>query len=100
MEKSRSRFRRPDADEQEILNGLLIRLITLEETAKFHKLVAEHHYLKSPVLVGERSALPEAWAGVEALRAPRCTRSTRRRGRSSLKGEAATGASKANFTAA
>jgi hypothetical protein len=53
MGKNRSRFRRPDAGEQEILNGLVIRLITLEETAKFNELVAEHHYLKSSVLVGE-----------------------------------------------
>ena len=53
MEKKRSVFRRPDAGEQEILNGLEIRLVTLEETGKFNELVVKHHYLKSAVLVGE-----------------------------------------------
>ena len=53
MGKTRSGFRRPDAGEQEILDGLEIRLVTLEETAKFNELVARHHYLKSAVLVGE-----------------------------------------------
>ena len=53
MEKKRSGFQRPDAGEQEILDGLEIRLITLEETAKFNELVVKHHYLKSSRLVGE-----------------------------------------------
>jgi hypothetical protein len=53
MGKKRSDFRRPDAVEQKMLEGLEIRLITLEETEKFNELVARHHYLKSAVLVGE-----------------------------------------------
>ena len=53
MGKKRSGFRQPDAGEQEILDGLGIRQITLEETGKFNELVAKHHYLKSAVLVGE-----------------------------------------------
>lgn len=53
MEKTKSEFRRPDASEQEILDRLVIRLITLEEKGTFNALVAEHHYLKSSQLVGE-----------------------------------------------
>jgi hypothetical protein len=53
MKKERSGFHRPDAGEQEILNGLEIRQITLEETKKFNELVVKHHYLKSSVLVGK-----------------------------------------------
>jgi len=53
VEKKSSGFRRPDAGEQEVLDGLEIRLITLEETAKFNELVAKHHDLRSSGLVGE-----------------------------------------------
>jgi len=53
MKIIRNGFRRPDAGEQEILDGLEIRRITPEETGKFNALVAKHHYLKSAVLVGE-----------------------------------------------
>ena len=53
MGKKRSGYRRPDAGEQEILDGIEIRLITLDETGKFNELVTKHHYLKSAVLVGE-----------------------------------------------
>jgi hypothetical protein len=53
MGKKRRGFRRPDTGEQEILDGLEIRLITLEETGQFNELVTKHHYLKSAVLVGE-----------------------------------------------
>lgn len=53
MGKKRSGFRRPDAGEQEILDGLEIRQITPEESGKFNELVTKHHYLKSAVLVGE-----------------------------------------------
>lgn len=63
MEKKRSGFQRPDAGEQEILDGLEIRLITLEETAKFNELVVKHHYLKSSVLVGEHMRYVAAFDG-------------------------------------
>ena len=53
MGKEKSRSRRPDAGEQEILDGLVLRLVTPEEAEKFNGLVAERHYLKSSVLVGE-----------------------------------------------
>ena len=53
MGKKRSGYRRPDSGEQEILDGIEIRLITLDETGKFNELVTKHHYLKSAVLVGE-----------------------------------------------
>jgi len=63
MGKEKSRFCRPDAGEQEILNGLVIRLITLEETEKFNGMVAEHHYLKSSVLVGEHMRYAATFEG-------------------------------------
>lgn len=63
MEKKRSGFQRPDAGEQEILDELEIRLITLEETAKFNELVVKHHYLKSSVLVGEHMRYVAAFDG-------------------------------------
>jgi len=63
MGKKRSDFRRPDAVEQEILDGLEIRLITLEETGRFNELVAVHHYLKSAVLVGEHMRYVAAFEG-------------------------------------
>lgn len=63
MGKEKSRFRRPDAGEQEILDGLEIRLITMEETEKFNSLVAEHHYLKSSVLVGEHMRYAATFEG-------------------------------------
>ncbi|MFM6682922.1 MAG: ISAs1 family transposase [Dolichospermum sp.] len=53
MGKKKKAFRRPDAEEQEILDGLEVRLIEPEETARFNELVAKHHYLKSAALVGE-----------------------------------------------
>jgi len=51
-----TRFRKPSLTEQEILDGLEIRLLGTSETdaARFEELMVSHHYLKSDRLVGEQ----------------------------------------------
>lgn len=70
MEKKKREFRRPQAGEQEILDGLEIRLVTVEEIARFNDLVVKHHYLKSAVLVGEHmryvATFGEEWLALGA----------------------------------
>lgn len=53
MAKIKSKYRRPDEVEQEILDGLCVRLITSGEAEEFDQLVSEHHYLRNARLVGE-----------------------------------------------
>jgi len=53
-DKKRNGLRRPEAGDQATLDGLEVRLVTLEETGRFNELVAKHLNLKSSVLVGER----------------------------------------------
>jgi hypothetical protein len=46
--------RNPSADEQQVLVGLQIRVVTArKDIARFDKLIVEHHYLKDATLVGE-----------------------------------------------
>jgi Domain of unknown function (DUF4338)/Transposase DDE domain/DDE_Tnp_1-associated len=53
MGKLTSRFRRPVADEQEILDHLIVRMIEPGEAARFDELLIKHHYLHSAAMVGE-----------------------------------------------
>jgi len=47
--------RKPSADEQPVLDGLQVRLLTSpQDKARFDKLIVEHHYLKNATLVGEQ----------------------------------------------
>ena len=46
-------LRLPQPDEQQILEGLLVRLILPAEQPRFEALLVEHHYLHSAELVGE-----------------------------------------------
>ncbi len=46
--------RLPNIDEQSLLEGLQVRLITPAEKAQWNKLVRQHHYLKNARLVGEQ----------------------------------------------
>lgn len=46
-------FRLPEADEQAVLQGLEVRLISPEEQPRWEQAVSEHHYLKNATLVGE-----------------------------------------------
>src|ERR1700736_1086463 len=51
-----TRFRKPSLTEQEILDGLEIRLLetSVADAARFEELMVSHHYLKSDRLVGEQ----------------------------------------------
>lgn len=44
----------PDQDEQALLEGLRIELISSKQKAKWNRLVCKHHYLKNADLVGEQ----------------------------------------------
>jgi hypothetical protein len=46
-------IRLPNAQEQQVLDRLVVRPITEEERPRWNELVATHHYLKSATLVGE-----------------------------------------------
>ncbi len=48
------RFRRPNADEQSVLDALQVRLLEPQELARCNQLLDQHHYLQSPKPVGER----------------------------------------------
>lgn len=47
-------IRLPNAQEQQVLNHLKVRLITEEERPRWNAEVSTHHYLKSATLVGEQ----------------------------------------------
>jgi len=46
-------FRLPNAQEQTVLDHLVVRLITPEERPRWNELVCTHHYIKNATLVGE-----------------------------------------------
>ena len=46
-------IRLPDAQEQAVLDQLVVRLIQPEERLRWNELVSIHHYLKNATLVGE-----------------------------------------------
>ena len=52
-----NRFRTPVLSEQQLLDGVIVRLITAEDTqerGRYRELMEKHHYLKSDILVGEQ----------------------------------------------
>ena len=51
---SKPRFRRPQSDEQHILDHLTVRPIRPHERHRYDALMKEHHYLHSHQLVGEQ----------------------------------------------
>ena len=51
---SKAKFRRPQPDEQHVLEHLTVRLITAAERRRYDALMKEHHYLHSHQLVGEQ----------------------------------------------
>ncbi len=64
MEKSKTRFRRPTADEQTVLLGMTVRLlVSPEEIEKCDQILVEHHYLHSAKLVGEQLRYAVIWQG-------------------------------------
>jgi len=60
---SNSKFRRPTAPEQHILEQLTVRPITPQERRRFDALMVEHHYLKSHQLVGEQLCYVATYQG-------------------------------------
>lgn len=48
------KFRRPEPEEQHVLNHLTVRLIPPQERKRYQALLQEHHYLHSHQLVGEQ----------------------------------------------
>jgi hypothetical protein len=64
MRKSKTRFRRPTADEQTVLREATVKLLARpEDIAKCDQILVEHHYLHSPRLVGEHLRYAIAWKG-------------------------------------
>jgi hypothetical protein len=51
---SKPKFRRPELNEQQILDHLSVRLIERQERRRYDALMKEHHYLHSHQLVGEQ----------------------------------------------
>ena len=51
---TKPKFRRPEAEEQEILNHLTVRLIRPSERRRYDALMKKHHYLHSHQLVGQQ----------------------------------------------
>src|SRR2546422_2823838 len=46
-------IRLPNAQEQNVLDHLVVRPVTEEERPRWNELVSTHHYLKNAALVGE-----------------------------------------------
>ena len=67
-------FRLPQANEQAVLDELVVELIAPQEKARWEQLVIEHHYLKSAVLVGEQlhyvARYGEQWMALLGWSAP------------------------------
>ena len=57
------RFRFPSFEEQQVLDGLEVRLVTSDERARFDALLVEHHYLHSAPAVGEQMRYVAIFAG-------------------------------------
>jgi len=68
MENTKARFRRPAADEQQVLDHVSVRLVSVEEQGRFERLLIEHHYLHSAAVVGEQLryvvTFEEEWLGL------------------------------------
>ena len=67
-------IRLPNAQEQVVLNQLVVRLITPEERPRWNELVSTHHYLKNATLVGEHlcyvAEYHGTWLGLLGWAAP------------------------------
>ena len=56
--------RKLSASEQQVLDGLQVRLLTApKDKARFDQLIAEHHYLKDATLVGEQLRYVASYQG-------------------------------------
>jgi len=60
---AKPKFRRPEPNEQHILDHLSVRLITPSERPRYQKLMAAHHYLHTHELVGEQLCYVATYCG-------------------------------------
>jgi len=60
---SKPKFRRPEADEQQILDHVTVRLIRPQERRCYDALIQEHHYLHTHQLVGEQLCYVATYRG-------------------------------------
>lgn len=64
MAKSKCRFRRPSADEQTVLLGMTVKLLTQRrDIQKCGQILREHHYLHNAQLVGQQLRYAVVWKG-------------------------------------
>lgn len=60
---AKPKFRRPEPEEQHVLDHLSVRLITPQERKRYQALMEEHHYLHSHQLVGEQLCYVATYRG-------------------------------------
>ena len=60
---SKPKFRRPEPEEQQILEDLLVRPIRPAERKRYDELMKEHHYLHTHQLVGEQLCYVATYRG-------------------------------------
>lgn len=60
---SKPKFRRPDPDEQHILEHLRVRLVLPKERQRYQTLMEQHHYLHQHQLVGEQLCYAVSFGG-------------------------------------
>ena len=60
---SKPKFRRPDSEEQHILDHLIVRPVLPKERRRYDSLMREHHYLHSHQLVGEQLCYVATYRG-------------------------------------
>jgi len=60
---SNPKFRRPDPNEQKVLEGLTVRLMQPKERKRYQALMEEHHYLHDHRLVGEQLCYVATYRG-------------------------------------
>jgi hypothetical protein len=60
---AKPKFRRPEPQEQHVLDHLSVRLITPQERKRYQGLMEEHHYLHSHQLVGEQLCYVATYRG-------------------------------------
>src|SRR5215203_2918987 len=60
---SKPKFRRPDTDEQHVLDHLMVRPIRPKERRRYDALVQEHHYLHTHQLVGQQLCYVATYQG-------------------------------------
>jgi hypothetical protein len=74
MNKKQNRHRQPSADEQLVLEHLVVQPVLADQTERFDRLIVEHHYLKRADLVGEHlryvAAYKGQWLALAAWSAP------------------------------